>query len=202
MRQCTGFRSRSQYKYSVLVRQGRYPGQLLLLLIYLEAVPRLRAGRFPAPFVWLIGITVMLSGYELLGLRYHEDWGNVVLWMGAFTVAGVWGALRLREETSAMPAPAVATAALTDMRADTAPAEENHAEVPMNQSPARVRLLTRQQQQVLRLAAAGLSVTAIAYELSVSPETVRAHLRDSYRRLGVHSRAEAIQQAQQRGYLT
>jgi DNA-binding NarL/FixJ family response regulator len=52
--------------------------------------------------------------------------------------------------------------------------------------------LTARQTEVLRLLARGLSTRQIAAELHLSAETVRNHIRDLLRRLGVHSRLEAV----------
>ena len=55
--------------------------------------------------------------------------------------------------------------------------------------------LTRRQAEVLALLAGGAGVDAIARELYISPATVRKHLEHVYARLGVHTRAEAIERA-------
>jgi PAS domain S-box-containing protein len=52
--------------------------------------------------------------------------------------------------------------------------------------------LTRRQAEVLRLLEKGRSTRQIAHELHVSPDTVRNHVRDVLRALGVHSRLEAV----------
>jgi non-specific serine/threonine protein kinase len=51
--------------------------------------------------------------------------------------------------------------------------------------------LTAREREVLALIATGLSDTAIAKRLFVSPRTVHAHLRSIYRKLGVNSRVAA-----------
>jgi DNA-binding CsgD family transcriptional regulator len=55
--------------------------------------------------------------------------------------------------------------------------------------------LTRRQSEVLALLANGASVERIARDLYISVGTVRKHLEHVYARLGVHSRAEAIERA-------
>lgn len=50
--------------------------------------------------------------------------------------------------------------------------------------------LTPAQQEVARHAAAGATVRQISRSLGKRPETVRSHLREIYRRLGIASRAE------------
>ncbi len=52
--------------------------------------------------------------------------------------------------------------------------------------------LTSREREVLRLLALGLSQTAIARELFISPQTVATHIQRVLTKLGVHSRAEAV----------
>ncbi|KAB8143134.1 response regulator transcription factor [Chloroflexia bacterium SDU3-3] len=65
------------------------------------------------------------------------------------------------------------------------PAEERSA----------VELLSPQERRVLRLIAAGQSNTAIALDLVVSVNTVKVHVKNIYRKLGVASRLEAARAA-------
>jgi PAS domain S-box-containing protein len=66
--------------------------------------------------------------------------------------------------------------------------------------PPLVRLTPRQR-EVLDLMAAGFSTAEIAKELTLSPETVRNHLRGLFVALQVHSRPEALAAAQRLGLL-
>ena len=52
--------------------------------------------------------------------------------------------------------------------------------------------LTPRQAEVLRLLEQGRSTKQIAQELHLSTETVRNHIRNLFRALGVHSRLEAV----------
>jgi PAS domain S-box-containing protein len=61
--------------------------------------------------------------------------------------------------------------------------------------------LTPRQRETLSLLAAGLSTTEVASRLSLSPETVRNHLRNASRQLNAHTRLEAIASAQRLGLL-
>ena len=54
---------------------------------------------------------------------------------------------------------------------------------------------------VLRLLATDLSARQMAAELFLSPNTVRSHTRAVYRKLGVHSRADAVARATALGLL-
>lgn len=57
--------------------------------------------------------------------------------------------------------------------------------------------LTNRERQILGLLASGLSVQQIAAELFISPNTVSSAMRTLYRKLGVNSRAAAVQWAKQ-----
>jgi PAS domain S-box-containing protein len=61
--------------------------------------------------------------------------------------------------------------------------------------------LTPRQREVLGLIASGLSTAEIATQLTISPETVRNHLRSLFSELNVHTRLEAIAAAQRLGLL-
>jgi PAS domain S-box-containing protein len=61
--------------------------------------------------------------------------------------------------------------------------------------------VTPRQREILALIAAGLSTAEVANELTLSPETVRNHLRNASRELRAHSRVEAIAAAQRLGLL-
>jgi len=61
--------------------------------------------------------------------------------------------------------------------------------------------LTPRQREILELIASGLSTAEVARELTLSPETVRNHLRNASTELGAHTRVEAIATAQRLGLL-
>jgi two-component system response regulator DesR len=58
--------------------------------------------------------------------------------------------------------------------------------------------LSEREIDILRLAKRGLPNPQIAQSLHISPGTVRNHLSTIYRKLGVHSRHEALQVAEER----
>lgn len=75
--------------------------------------------------------------------------------------------------------------------------------IPMSnilRTPARPRL-TPQEHLILQLAADGLSNKAIAHRLSISESTVKNHLRHIGAKMNTSSRAQAVWQAVQWGYL-
>lgn len=63
------------------------------------------------------------------------------------------------------------------------------------------RPLTRRQVEILRLLADGSGTHGISCELGIAVETVRNHIRALLRRLGVHSRLEAVAEARRQGLL-
>jgi two-component system response regulator DesR len=64
-------------------------------------------------------------------------------------------------------------------------------------SEGKKQVLTARELDVLRLAKRGLPNPQIARALHISPGTVRNHLSAIYRKLGVHSRHEALQVARE-----
>lgn len=61
--------------------------------------------------------------------------------------------------------------------------------------------LTAREEEVLGLAAAGLTSVQIARRLSISPATVKAHLHHLYDKLAVTNRAAAVAEAMRRGMM-
>jgi DNA-binding NarL/FixJ family response regulator len=62
--------------------------------------------------------------------------------------------------------------------------------------------LSRKQQEILNLVAAGLTNSAIARELWLSEQTVKFHLTNIYRQLQVRNRTEAVTAARRLGLLS
>jgi LuxR family transcriptional regulator, maltose regulon positive regulatory protein len=62
--------------------------------------------------------------------------------------------------------------------------------------------LTESETRVLRYLPTHMGAPEIAAELYLSTNTVKTHLRHLYRKLGVHSRREAVQRARAIGLLT
>ena len=59
--------------------------------------------------------------------------------------------------------------------------------------PARgVVKVSRREREVLEHVAAGRTNAEVAALLRISPETVRKHLENAYRKLGVHTRTGAV----------
>jgi len=66
------------------------------------------------------------------------------------------------------------------------------ADVPEDSPAGEVAELAPRQHEVLRLLERGRSTDQIATELNISRETVRNHVADLLRALGVKSRLEAV----------
>jgi len=62
-------------------------------------------------------------------------------------------------------------------------------------------VLTQREIELLKLTAKGLSFDKVGELLGISPHTVVAHVKKIYRKLAVHSRAEAVYEATQMGLL-
>ena len=60
-------------------------------------------------------------------------------------------------------------------------------------APTAQSSLTDREEQVLQLLRSGMASTSIARRLQVSPDTVKFHLRNLYRKLGVTNRVQAVQ---------
>lgn len=85
-----------------------------------------------------------------------------------------------------------------------ATAIDNHRlRVQLGPSPAAAghSPLSPTQTEILRLLATGRTNQGIAERVFLSPNTVKFHLRQIYRRLGVHTRTEAVVSATNRGWL-
>ncbi len=67
--------------------------------------------------------------------------------------------------------------------------------------PKREGPLTERELQTLRLLATDLTPQEIASKLTITVDTVRTHIKNVYKKLGVHSRFEAVQRANELGFL-
>ena len=52
--------------------------------------------------------------------------------------------------------------------------------------------LTPTEEKVIRLLASGLQQKEISFQLDISVNTLKTHLRSAYRKLGVHNEAAAV----------
>jgi DNA-binding CsgD family transcriptional regulator len=86
--------------------------------------------------------------------------------------------------------PAVRVAELADLLGDVKNPARPAAEPPWPGEP-----LTQSETRVLRYLPTHMGAPEIAAELYLSANTVKTHLRHVYRKLGAHSRQEAVQRA-------
>jgi DNA-binding NarL/FixJ family response regulator len=92
--------------------------------------------------------------------------------------------------------PGIARRVLARFRLSTTPAAS-----PEPHPSDAVTPLTERETELLRLTAKGLSFETIGQLMGISPHTVVAHVKKIYRKLAVHSRAEAVYEAGQLGLL-
>jgi LuxR family maltose regulon positive regulatory protein len=62
--------------------------------------------------------------------------------------------------------------------------------------------LSARERELLRLLAAGLSMSEIGAQLFITADTVRSHLKHIYGKLDVHSRLQAVERARALGQLS
>ena len=72
------------------------------------------------------------------------------------------------------------------------------ADIPAETSSASA-LLRPREREILHLVASGMTNREIASVLFIAPGTVRKHLDNTYAKLGVRSRAQAVAQIANRG---
>lgn len=95
--------------------------------------------------------------------------------------------------------PAIARRVLECFRVDRNAA--NGAIAPNNGTSARPSVLSDRETQILRLVAKGLNFKEVGGILGISPNTVVTHVKRIYQKLAVHSRGEAVYEANQMGWL-
>jgi DNA-binding CsgD family transcriptional regulator len=72
---------------------------------------------------------------------------------------------------------------------------------PPHEPRAAVERLSAREAQILCLLAQGHSAPAVAEQLQLSRHTVNTHLRNSYSKLGVHNRLQAVARARCSGQI-
>jgi DNA-binding NarL/FixJ family response regulator len=117
-------------------------------------------------------------------------------WLARAAVAGIDGAVTRTVDSASLGTLVRHTALGNVFHAFAGappPVPVTRAELPSN--------LTERELQVLRLLAAGTSNARIAAKLGVTEQTVKFHLSNTYRKLGVANRTEASHHAHRTGLL-
>jgi DNA-binding CsgD family transcriptional regulator len=73
--------------------------------------------------------------------------------------------------------------------------------IPPIEAVPRSHLLSERETEILRLVAKGLNFKEVGVILAISPNTVITHVKRIYQKLAVHSRGEAVYEANQLGLL-
>lgn len=92
--------------------------------------------------------------------------------------------------------PTIARKVLTRFRAPADGGPRDAVQPPAEASP-----LSARETDILRLVSKGLSCAEVGEHLAISTHTVVTHVKNIYRKLAVHSRAEAVFEAGQMGLL-
>ena len=79
------------------------------------------------------------------------------------------------------------------------PGEQQPTRAPERRAAADLSVLTRREIDALRFLKDGLSTDAIATQLGVSPLTARNHIQHALRKLGLHTRSQAVAAAFDQG---
>ena len=144
----------------------------------------------------LVAVLRMIEYRYLVVDHALEIYGGLVAVL--FAALGAWLGRRLlapRERVVVVrePAPAV----------ESAPAAEPDPPTVIVPPPAPAPgvALTRREQEILELIAAGLSTREMAERLGVSENTVKSHASRLFDKLGVRRRTQAVQSARAAGLL-
>jgi len=78
---------------------------------------------------------------------------------------------------------------------------QGSGERPATETPLREATLTAREREVLRFVARGCVSKEISMRLGISGQTVNAHIKNIYKKLHVHSRAQAVSLATHTGQL-
>lgn len=107
------------------------------------------------------------------------------------------GAIMQVHDGGSLISPAIARRVLQSMQHAVGGAPAHSAEAEDGRGP----LLSRRETEILRLVAKGLSFKEVGATLDISSHTVITHVKRVYQKLAVHSRGEAVYEANQMGLL-
>jgi DNA-binding NarL/FixJ family response regulator len=111
------------------------------------------------------------------------------------TTAEIVGALA--EVTTAAPGSLVLSASATPATTET----DNVAPITRQPSFGTRPLISKREEEVLRLVATGASISEVGRQLYISAKTVKNHLSSIYQKLDSHDRAQAVLKAVRMGLI-
>ncbi|MEO6458330.1 MAG: tetratricopeptide repeat protein [Chloroflexia bacterium] len=157
------------------------------------------AHAFPKQAAKLFGSAAAL--FDATGYQMHSDdqsnlkqsHASVRAQLGKNDWAHAWA------EGRSMPAESAAALAVECMRTALEAEAAGVSRKAGKRAPKYPKDLTQREVEVLRLVAEGLTDARIASSLSISPNTVHAHLRSTYDKLGVTTRSAAARFAAEHG---
>jgi two-component system, NarL family, nitrate/nitrite response regulator NarL len=161
-----------------------------------------------APDVALLDVKMKVDGPTVLRRLADSAHPTRVVFLSAFLdsaliyaalEAGAAGYLSKRDDRSAICA-ALKAAARGEVVLSPAAQTALGRQIRSNRRPD-PPALTQREQEVLRLAAEGMSAPEIGAHLFLSPATVKTHLAHVYDKLGVSDRSAAVAEGFRRGLL-
>ena len=182
---------------------------LALIAAVADGREALRAIRELRPAVAVLDVKMTgLDGVQVVNAITREDLPTRALLLTAFAeddivyralAAGARGYL-LKETSRAEILIAITAVAAGEVVLSPSLQKLLATEIRLRESAER-SLLTRREQEVLALIAAGKRAPEVAADLHLSPTTIKTHLQNIYAKLGVTDRAAAVAAAMRRGLI-
>jgi PAS domain S-box-containing protein len=164
-------------------------GERRLLSLGVEAVVSLVGEQAAAEHrVRLLGATDAWRATSIASLtRWEQAFEHKVSALRAQIIRGALDEVYREGRSLSFSEIADLTLALLDNYSANSTSQE-----PTPERETRRSVLSKREQEVLRLIARGLGNKTISKELGISPGTVSYHLSNIFNKLGVHSRAQAV----------
>jgi DNA-binding NarL/FixJ family response regulator len=155
----------------------------------------------------LILLDINLAGTN--GLTLIKEFQNLNIWAPILIVSATdspsAAMIAVQKGASGFVSKASESAILlsaikTVLEGECYPSQESGSVVNTTEDES-VATITARQHEILYLLSQGMLNKQIAYELSISANTVKAHLHQIFRELNVHNRTAAVQSAHKCGWL-
>ncbi len=169
---------------------GRVDSAIKILVLLAPAVERLHRPDLASRIMGQALLLAEADGY----VRTFLDGGKPIAALLARCAHGV------KQNTIPVSSKAYAQRLLEAVESETRPAEVEKERNALRKGV--VELLSKREEEVLQLIAAGWSRPQIAAGLLISSNTVRTHTKTIYGKLEVHNRAEALAKARDLGLLS